>query len=138
MATEERVLYTTKAESSLTGPDEVLVNSGPGRELSVAAPPALGGAEDRQEWNPEQLYAAAVASCMHQALLLAAQVRGADCAGSRVTAEVSLGHDGALRYSFDANLSVDLPRIDASIRSEVIDEAVRACPLAEGVRINGG
>ena len=137
MATEERMLYTTKAESSIAGPDEVLVSSGPGRELSVTAPPALGGAEDRQEWNPEQLYAATLASCMHQALLLTAQVRGVDCGGSRVTAEVSLEHDGSLHYSFDAALSVALPQVDPAARAEVIAEAVRACPLAEGVRVNG-
>ena len=138
MATEERMLYTTKADSTLTGPEEVLVSSGPGRDLTVTAPPALGGAEDRQEWNPEQLYAAALASCMHQALLLTAQVRGVDCGGSRVTAEVSLEHDGSLHYSFDAALSVELPQIEPAVRAEVIAEAVRACPLAEGVRITGG
>jgi osmotically inducible protein OsmC len=134
MAIEERRLYTTTAQS-MPGLKRVRIGDDPTMTLTIASPPALGGTKERSGWNPEQLYAAAVASCMHQALMLVASLRGADSSGSRVTAEVSLEHEGAMRYSFATTLSVDLPRIEPRVRSAVIAEALRSCPMAEGVRI---
>ncbi|NJQ00409.1 OsmC family protein [Streptomyces zingiberis] len=132
----ERALYTTAAESR-PGVTEVRLGGDGGRTLPVANPTAPGGSPDGDGWAPEQLYAAAVATCMHQALELAAGLRGADTGGSRVTAEVSLEHDGPLRYSLAAEVTVELPGLDGAVRDAVIDEAVRSCPLVAGVRVNG-
>ncbi|MZE75999.1 OsmC family protein [Streptomyces xinghaiensis] len=136
MTTQQRALYTTAVESR-PGVTEVRVSGDGGRTLPVVNPTAPGGLDERSGWSPEQLYAAAVATCMHQALELAAGVRGSDAAGSSVTAEVSLEHDGALRYSLAADVTIELPGLEGDARSDLIDEAIRFCPLAANVRVSG-
>ncbi|MDT0382733.1 OsmC family protein, partial [Streptomyces sp. DSM 42041] len=107
MASQERALYTTTA-TSLHGPDRVEFSDAEGRSLPVVAPPAPGG-HDGEVWAPEQFYAAAIATCLHQAIAVVASEIGADLAESRVAAEVQLEHSGALRYSLRTRVVVELP-----------------------------
>ncbi|MEE1927444.1 OsmC family protein [Streptomyces sp. TRM 70351] len=134
MTADQRTLYTTTARS-LPGLERVQIEDEADLRLAVSTPAGLGGADGAEGWNPERLYAAALATCMHQAVELAAGTRGADTADSRVTARVALEHDGSLRYSFEARLTVELPRLDADERAAVIREAVRSCPMARGVEV---
>ncbi len=58
----------------------------------------------------EHLYAAALATCLHQAVVLTASERGVDAEGSSVTVEVTLTHDGAQEYGLAAVLALDRRR----------------------------
>ncbi|GAA2504390.1 OsmC family protein [Streptomyces thermolineatus] len=134
MSTGERTLYTTTAVS-LRDPDRVRVGEEGHRELFVVGPDASETLFDEPAWNPEQMYAAAVASCLHQALALVASEVGVDTHGSRVKAVVSLEHTGPLRYSFSTTVSVDLPGVEPRRRDEVIAEALRSCPMGQGMEV---
>ncbi|WP_431782673.1 OsmC family protein [Streptomyces chumphonensis] len=124
----ESTLYTASVASA---GDLVRIDSD-GRTLPVSAPPALNS-PDGAAWNPEQFYAAAVATCLHQTLGVVGSEMGADLGGSSVTAEVSLRHDGAMRFSFSTRVAVDLPGVDDDTRERVVREAMRSCPVATAV-----
>ncbi|MBW1604209.1 OsmC family protein [Streptomyces sp. JJ66] len=129
-----RTLHRTSAQSA-SQPGRVWVDGGE-QTLPVAAPPALGGADADPAWHPEQLYAAAVASCLHQTLgIVASEVRGADLTDSRVTADVALTHDGSLHYGFTTRVTVEVPRVDAATRRMLLRETLRVCPIADQVEL---
>ncbi len=83
-------------------------------------------------WNPERLYAAALATCLHQAVVVVASTSDLDTTGSVVRGQVKLIHETALDYSVDARLSVSLPEIPPARRQSVLDQAVTHCPLVNG------
>ncbi|PJE95265.1 osmotically inducible protein C [Streptomyces carminius] len=120
-----RDLYSAEARS-LHGTGRVDVSGRAG--LPVGAPRELGGTG--QGYDPEQLYAAALATCLHQAVVIAATETGVDPADSEVTARVHLGDGGAQRYTFAATAEVSLPSA-GDRRERVIEHALRICPLAE-------
>lgn len=133
--TDRRRLYTTTARTR-PGAAGVRID-GEDDPLPVARRDASGGADGGAGWAPEQLYAAALASCMQQAVTLAASMHGVDPDPGSVTAEVSLESDGALRYAMDASVRIELPHLDESARQAIVTEATRSFPMAKGVRIDG-
>src|SRR4051794_18430435 len=98
MTSMGELLYETSATSTAE-PDEVRISGDPELVMQVSAPAALGGSAESTD--PEQLYAAALASCLHQAVVIisgaAAEV---DTSDAVVRAVVGLRHDGRIRYSF--------------------------------------
>ncbi|GAA3462660.1 OsmC family protein [Saccharothrix longispora] len=117
-------LYSTTAVS---GPGAVRVDDS---ELPVAAPPELGGPGGG--WNSEQLYAAALATCLHQSIELIASSGGDDTSGCTVSAGVTLRHEGAEKYDVEARLKVELPNVPESRRQDLVDLAVSHAPLIGG------
>jgi osmotically inducible protein OsmC len=80
--------------------------------------------------NPERLYAAALATCLHQSLTIAATSLAVEAGESVVTAKVTLaaGHDGG--YELRATVEVYLPGASTdSLYDAVTREALRLCPL---------
>lgn len=130
---EEHTLYTTTAFSS-SSPDRVEFSDADGRALDVVAPPALH-APDREGWAPEQFYAAAIATCLHQAIAVVASELGADLTDSRVSAEVQLEHSGAMRYALKTRATAELPAVDGDTRDGLLQEAMRVFPLAEQIEL---
>ncbi|MFP8960370.1 OsmC family protein [Streptomyces nanhaiensis] len=126
MAPTQQDLYTAQARS-LHGTGRVDVSGRAG--LPVGAPSELGGSG--HGYDPEQLYAAALATCLHQALVIAATETGVDPSGSEVTARVRLSNGGAQHYRFDATADVSLPSAEGERRSRVIEQALRICPISD-------
>ncbi|GAA2435570.1 OsmC family protein [Streptomyces macrosporus] len=126
MSPSEQDLYRAQARSRHgTGRVDI-----PGRAgIPVGAPSELGGSG--QGYDPEQLYAAALATCLHQALVIAATETGVDPAGSEVTARVRLSDGGAQHYAFDATAEVSLPSAEGDRRERVIAQALRICPITD-------
>jgi lipoyl-dependent peroxiredoxin len=121
-------LYTTTATSSA---DAVRVDNADPAELRVAAPRELAG--QGGGWNSEQLYAAALATCLHQSIVLIASSGGDDVRECGVTASVSLRHVGPEKYDLDARLVVELPGVaDDRRRQDLVDLAVSHAPLIGG------
>lgn len=133
MASQERTLYTAQARSSRS-PDQVRIEAAESKSVSVVAPPALDATANG--WTPEELYAAGIASCLHQAIAVVASELGADLTDSSVSARVNLEHDGALRYSLATLVTVDLPAVDAGTRTPLLEEAMRAFPLADHIELS--
>ncbi|MFC6093189.1 OsmC family protein [Saccharothrix sp. BKS2] len=118
-------LYSTTAVSNAGS-----VRVDDSADLPVAAPTELGGPGGG--WNSEQLYAAALATCLHQSIVLMASSAGDDTSGCVVSAGVSLRHEGAEKYDVDARLKVELPNVPEQRRQELVDLAISHAPLIGG------
>ncbi|WP_410596973.1 OsmC family protein [Amycolatopsis sp. lyj-23] len=79
--------------------------------------------------NPERLYAAALATCLHQSLTIAATSLDVEPAESVVTAKATLSHqDGG--YELSAAVDIYLPGAATDdLYDTVTREALRLCPL---------
>ncbi|MTE17999.1 osmotically inducible protein C [Streptomyces sp. TRM43335] len=126
MSPSEQDLYSAEARS-LHGTGRVDVSGRAG--LPVGAPGELGGSG--HGYDPEQLYAAALATCLHQAVVIAATETGVDPTGSEVTARVRLRTGGGQHYAFAATADVSLPSADDGQRERVVAQALRICPLGD-------
>lgn len=125
-------LYSTAAVSR---DGRVEVDGAEPTALVVTQPVELGGSGGG--WDPERLFAAALATCVHQTLVLIASSGGHDTEGSTVRAEVSLSERGAARYDLDARLFVELPNVtDDEQRRTLVDRAAQHCPLANGWEVS--
>ncbi|MFD0203330.1 MULTISPECIES: OsmC family protein [Saccharothrix] len=133
---DTRTLYTTSAVSRADSRRVEVEGAEPGG-LAIVEPPELGGRGDG--WDPERLYAAALATCLHQSLVVLASTEGKDTTGSVVRAQVRLGDHGAQSYTIDARLVVELPNVrDPDRRRELVDRAAQHCPLAGGWDVSVG
>lgn len=126
MENKEQNLYSAEARS-VHGSGEVAVEGRDG--LPVAAPSSLGGSG--QGYDVEQLYAASVAACLHQAVVIATTEIGADPAGSEVDARVRLSTGADGHYRFHTQARVSLPQVSDDSRAMVIEHALRICPVAD-------
>ncbi len=63
------------------------------------------------DWDPEKLYAATLATCLHQALVRAAPTGALDTSDTAVRAWVDLIYDTAQDYHVEVRLSVSMPRV---------------------------
>jgi organic hydroperoxide reductase OsmC/OhrA len=80
--------------------------------------------------NPERLYAAALATCLHQSLTIAATSLDVEPAESVVTAEATLSHRDDGRYELRAAVGIYLPGAATDdLYDAVTREALRLCPL---------
>lgn len=72
----DKILYTAEAVSAGDGRNGHVTSSGKRIGLDLAMPPAFGGSGEGS--NPEELFAAAYASCFHSALRVVAAKEKAD------------------------------------------------------------
>jgi lipoyl-dependent peroxiredoxin len=127
-------LYVTTAVSQ-EGKVRVVDDGHDTAELTVRAPTELGGPGGG--WNAEQLYAAAVATCLHQSLVIVASTAGADTSDSAVHVRVTLGEHGAEAYDVAAVARVELPNVDDDgPRGRLVDQAARRCPLVDESQVS--
>jgi Ohr subfamily peroxiredoxin len=102
-------------------------------DLELHAPRELGG--DAAGPNPEQLFATAVAACLHGALSLLARRHALDPAPIRVDASVSFGRDPADGgYLLRTELLVEWPEVDRSTAAELLAKAAGLCPYVKMTR----
>ena len=130
-----KVLYT--AEATATGGRDGAITTPDGRlDVRVAPPPELGGPQDVQATNPEQLFAAGYAACFHSALKLIAEHKKIDHAQSAVTCSVDFGPTGSGGFGFNVRLDVNLPEVDAEAAEKLVRRAYRHCPYSNATRGN--
>ena len=118
-------LYLTTAVcSSRTG--SVRVDNADAMEVPVTSPHVPDG------WSAEQLYAAALATSLHEGLRQVAATDG-ELADRTVAATVSTRRDGDERTAVEARLKVRLPAVaDAGRKREIVDLAASHAPLVGG------
>jgi lipoyl-dependent peroxiredoxin len=102
-------------------------------DLELRTPWELGG--DATGPNPEQLFATAVAACLHGALSLLARRHSLDPSPITVDASVSFGRDSADGgFLLCTDLVVKWPGVDHSTGAELLARAVELCPYAKMIR----
>ena len=128
------ISYTASATSSGGGRDGHVRSSDGQIDQPVAMPEAMGG--NGQGTNPEQLFAAAFASCFHGALRLAA--KGAGIAvpdGTTISADVGIGPDDT-SFGLVATLTGHFPGLDQASGDDLMQRAHQVCPYSKVTRGN--
>ncbi|KJS52421.1 organic hydroperoxide resistance protein [Streptomyces rubellomurinus] len=125
-------IYTAAATAN--GREGRAVSSDGRLDLALAMPQALGG--DGNGTNPEQLFAAGYAACFASALGLVGRQSRVDTSEVSVTAEVSIGKDGA-GFGLAVVLRVELPEALADGSGELlVKQAHEVCPYSRATRGN--
>lgn len=102
-------------------------------EVHLRLPEALGG--QGGGCNPEQLLAAAYASCFHGAMTLLAARAGLSLTDARVDAAVTFSRDPVDGlFLLSARIDVALPGMDRNVAAELIRNTERICPYAKMFR----
>lgn len=101
-------------------------------DFNVAFPKEMGGTGEGT--NPEQLFAAAYASCFEQALLHMADIHKIKLDSTKVTAHVSLLQDEAGGFNLAIKMEAELNGCEE--KDKLIKFAHAACPYSKAVRVN--
>ena len=127
-------IYTAAATSSGGGRDGRIRTDDGIIDQDVKMPLALGGPGGAT--NPEQLFAAAYATCFHGALHLVARNRGVGVPdGATVDASVSLAPDDT-SFGISAVITAHLPGLDQAQADELVEGAHQVCPYSKATRSN--
>lgn len=127
-------IYTTDATSSGGGRDGKVSTPDGILDQDLKMPPALGGPGGAT--NPEQLFAAAYATCFHGALRLVAKNKGVKVPDdATVNASVSLTPDDT-SFAISAVITAYLPGLDQSQADEILEGAHQVCPYSKATRGN--
>ncbi len=102
-------------------------------DLDLRMPYELGG--DTTGPNPEQLFAAGFAACLHGALSLVARRHSLDPAPITIEATVAFGRDPADGgYQLRADLAVTWPGVAREAATPLLAHAAALCPYAKMTR----
>ena len=127
-------IYTAEATSSGGGRDGRVRTSDGIIDQDLKMPPALGGPGGAT--NPEQLFAAAYATCFHGALRLVAKNKGVKVPDSAtIDAAVSLAPDDT-SFAISAVITAHLPGLDQTEADELVEGAHQVCPYSKATRGN--
>ncbi|WP_420145176.1 Ohr family peroxiredoxin [Sphingobium sp.] len=119
------------AAATALGGRSGFASSSDGRlKVELSTPSALGG-DDGPGTNPEQLFAAAQAASLLAAIRKVARAKGMDVpADSNVTATIALDGDSDDALILSVALAADIPCIDIATATQIVEEAMRICPIA--------
>jgi osmotically inducible protein OsmC len=84
--------------------------------------------------DPEMLYAAALASCLHQSVVLEASKEGVPTESSRVRATVTLKLVQE-KFTMQAAVAVELPGTDDNTARSIQQRAWQSCPMTRNIDI---
>lgn len=123
------------AAATALGGRSGFASSSDGRlKVKLSTPGALGG-DDGPGTNPEQLFAAAHAASLLGAIRQVAEARSIKVpADSNVTATIAIERDGGSAMNLSIALAADIPCIDVAEAAEIVEEALRLCPIARATR----
>jgi len=129
------VLYTTRATATGGRDGRSVIDDG-GLDIAMVTPKELGGAGGPGS-NPEQLFAAAYASCFLSAMRFVASQGGpAVPADAAVTATVGIGPHAQGGFGLDIQLDITLPGLSRADRDALVQRAHLVCPISNAVRNN--
>lgn len=127
-------VYTAEATSSGGGRDGHVRTSEGFIDSEVKLPPGLGGPGGAT--NPEELFAAAYATCFHGAIRLVAGKQKIDVPDSAtVDVAVGIGPDDT-SFAVDATITATLPGLDQATADELVAAAHQVCPYSKATRGN--
>ena len=127
-------IYTAEATSSGGGRDGKVRSSDGIIDQDLKMPPAMGGPGGAT--NPEQLFAAAYATCFHGALRLVAENKGVAVPDdATVEAAIGIGPDDT-SFAISAVITAHLPGLDQAQADELVEGAHQVCPYSKATRGN--
>ena len=128
-------VFTAQAKAK-GGRDGAITSNNDVLNLGLSTPKEMGGPGRAGTTNPEQLFAAAYASCFEGALGVAA--RQADVKLNDVTVEALIGfgkaEDGG--YGISADLNINIPGVTQSQAEDLVKAAHGICPYSRATKGN--
>lgn len=125
-------LYT--AEVTATGGRDGAVKSSDGiLDFLVQKPKSMGGHGGAT--NPEQLFAAAWASCFLGAMGAVGEKDNTDLQGAEVTVHISFNSEGSSAF-LSAEIQVAVPALSNEETQILIDKAHKVCPYSKATKGN--
>ncbi|RYU79606.1 organic hydroperoxide resistance protein [Hymenobacter persicinus] len=116
-------------DGQITSNDQVL-------NLGLSTPKEMGGPGRPNTTNPEQLFAAAYASCFEGALGVAARQAKVKLDGVTVEALIGFGQAEDGGYGISADLHVNIPGVAQQQAEELVQAAHGICPYSRATRGN--
>ncbi|WP_312490259.1 organic hydroperoxide resistance protein [Sphingomonas sp.] len=105
-------------------------------DVALSTPKELGGLGGAGT-NPEQLFAAGYSACFIGALKVAGQqLKIRVPADVAVSAKVGIGPRAAGGFGITADLTVELPGLDAAEAEQLVEAAHQICPYSNATRGN--
>lgn len=105
-------------------------------DLALSTPKEMGGPGKSGSTNPEQLFAAAYASCFEGALGVAARQAQVKLEGVTVEALIGFGKAEDGGYGISADLHINIPGIGQSQAEELVEAAHGICPYSRATKGN--
>lgn len=133
MAELKKVLFTDSATASNGREGHVKSKEGT-IDLDVLMPIA-DGHEPGKHTNPEELFAAAYASCFDGAVNAVADAEGIDIDGSETTVEVDFGKQGD-GFGLAARIKTNVKGVDEATAQKLVEKAHQVCPYSKATRGN--
>ena len=128
-----KVLYTAEVTSE-GGRHEGRAQSSDGRlDVRLEPPAELGGPEDAQATNPEQLLAASWAACFHSAMKTIAGMKEIDLSETLVVARVSLCVMEGSGLGLTGELHVTAGGLEPDVAEKLVRRAHRRCPVSNAL-----
>lgn len=129
------LLYTTKATVT-GGRDGVAVLANGGLTINMSTPKELGGTGGMGS-NPEQLFAAAYATCFLSSMNFVASQGGPMVPpNAMVTATVGIGPSAHGGFGIDVQLDIALPGLPPADAGALVNRAHLVCPYSHATRNN--
>lgn len=100
----------------------------------MAIPKEMGGSGSGA--NPEQLFAAGYAACLHSALNAVARAQKVDVGDSSVGGRVQIGPNGEGGFQLAVLLEVVIPNLAHDEAQALADAAHQVCPYSNATRGN--
>jgi lipoyl-dependent peroxiredoxin len=134
MESDMTALYTASATATGEGRNGHSRSSDGIVDVDLATPVEMGGPGGAT--NPEQLFAAGYAACFLSALKLIARREQLPIADAAVTADISLGPNGAGGFGLAAALHVEMSGVDQAAAEDLVAKAHQVCPYSNATRGN--
>jgi len=132
-----KVLYT--AEAHVTGGrDQGHAKTSDGNlEVDIRVPKELGGDEDKEGTNPEQLFAVGYAACFESAIKVVGKRMKQDVGDVSIDSKVNLLPTEERGFKLAVDLDVSLPSVDDKEQAaEIVRNAHAVCPYSNATRNN--
>ena len=131
---DENVLYTARAHNT-GGRDGRAVADDGFPDLVVKPPKALGGPDNPEATNPEELFALGFGACYLSALSLVARSQKISAKAFEIDSRVDLVQEGD-GFAVAVELHGTLPGVEPEQAAELMRTAHTVCPYSKATRGN--
>ena len=131
----DNVLYTARAHNT-GGRDGRAVADDGFPDLVIKPPKALGGPDNPEATNPEELFALGFGACYLSALSLIARSQKISAKAFEIASRVDLVQDGERGFAVAVELHGTLPGVEADQAAELMRQAHEVCPYSKATRGN--
>ncbi len=128
-------VFTAQAKA-VGGRDGRITSDNQVLDLTLSTPKEMGGPGKAGATNPEQLFAAAYASCFEGALGVAARQAQVELGTVTIEAFIGFGQAEDGGYGISADLHINIPGLEQAQAEKLVEAAHGICPYSRATRGN--